>query len=281
MRTTRRKITLAVLLFCAGPLVGCVTTTKKVFEQSGTIVKLQSRRGENLELDHPAVISPVRLSYILSRVDVRLSAKDGQQRVAAIPLETLELIADGLAKGLSEAGPNQRVIVNSIQNKKSLIVFAHKYLTSFIAYVKGENLFLHISRTDWEIPPRREDNLPEPKIGSFPDRFRVVPGIAMNIVDQQSLAVAWRDAIFSRPTRTRISPSGELIRRTILMESPIEEEELNMPMAGQSIPIPPGTSPGALRALADLEEQRRRGEISEVVYGNRRREILEADAPPP
>lgn len=281
MRITRRKITLAVLLLCAGTLVGCATTTKKVFEQSGTIVKLQSRRGENLELDHPAIISPVRLSYILSRVDVRLSAKDGQQRVAAIPLETLELIADGLAKGLSEAGPNQRVIVNSIQNKKSLIFFAHKYLTSFIAYVKDENLFLHISRTDWEVPPRREDKLPEPKIGSFPDRFRVIPGTAMTIVDQQSLAVAWRDPIFSRPTRTRISPSGELIRRTILMESPPEEVESNTPMAGQSIPIPPGTSPGVLRALADLEEQRQRGEISELNYGNRRREILEADAPPP
>jgi uncharacterized membrane protein len=45
--------------------------------------------------------------------------------------------------------------------------------------------------------------------------------------------------------------------------------------------IPPGTSPGALRALADLEERRQRGEINELEYTKKRREILAADAPPP
>jgi hypothetical protein len=161
-----------------------------------------------------------------------------------------------------------------------LKIFDHKYLTSFIAYVKGENLFVHLSRTDWEIPPRREDKLPEPKIGKFPSRFRIIPGTAMNFVDEQTVAIAWRDPIFSRPTRTRVSPSGKLIRRTILMESP-EEAEPSAPAASQSMSIPPGTSPGALRALADLEEQRQRGEINELEYTRKRREILAADAPPP
>jgi hypothetical protein len=281
MRIARRRKSLAVLLALVSALVGCATTTKSVFEQRGTTVKLQSKRGEDPALDHPVIIAPARLAHILSRLDVRLSAEDGQQRIAAIPLESLELIADGLSQGLREAGPNQRVVVYSIQTKKTFKIVAHQYLTSFIAYVKGENLFVHLSRTDWEIPPRRKDKLPEPKIGSFPSRFRIIPGTAMNIVDQQSVAVAWRDPIFSRPTRTRVSPSGELIRRTILMESPAEELDSNSAVAGQSIPIPPGTSAGALRALADLEEQRQRGEVSELEYGNRRREILAADAPPP
>jgi hypothetical protein len=281
MRIARQEIALAVLLVWISALAGCVTTATSVFEQRGTTVKLQSKRGENLGLDHPLIISPVRLSHILSRVDVRLAAGDGQQRVAAIPLESLDLIADGLSQGLREAGPNQRVVVYSIRHKKSFKVFDHQYLTSFIAYIKGDNLFLHLSRTDWEIPPRREDKLPVPRIGDFPSKFRIIPGTAMSVVDQQAVAIAWSDPIFSKPTRTRVSPSGELIRRTILMESPEDPAEPNAPADGQSIPIPPGTSAGALRALADLEEQRQRGEISELDYTVKRREILAADAPPP
>jgi hypothetical protein len=277
----RRKIARAALITLLSALAGCTTTAKTVFEQRGTTVKLQSKRGEDLGLDHPVTIASVRLSHILSRVDVRLSVKEGQQRAPAIPLESLDLIANGLAEGLREAGPNQRVVVYSIRRLKSFKVFDHQYLTSFIAYLKGENLFLHLSRTDWEIPPRRENKLPEPRIGKFPSKFRIVPGTAMNFVDQQAVAVAWRDPIFSKPTRTRVSPSGKLMRRTILMESPEEEAEPSAPAAGEASAIPPGTSPGALRTLADLEERRQRGEISELEYTQRRREILAADAPPP
>jgi len=280
MRIAARMIALAALLAWVSALAGCVTT-RTVFQQKGTTVKLHSERGEDLDLSHPVIISPARLSHILSRVDVRLSVKKGQQRAPAIPLESLDLIASGLAEGLREAGPNQRVVVYSIRRIKSLKVFDHKYLTSFIAYVKGENLFLHLSRTDWEIPPRREDKLPQPVIGKFPSKFRIVTGSAMNLVDQQSVAVAWRDPIFSKPTRTRVSPSGKLIRRTILMESPEEEAEPSASPPTETNAIPTRTSPGALRALADLEEQRQRGEIDEQEYTRRRREIIEAETPPP
>lgn len=280
MRIARRKIARAALITWVSVLAGCATTAKTVFEKRGTTIKLESKRGENLSLDHPIIIAPSRLSHILSRVDVRLSVKEGQQRVPAIPLESLELIANGLAEGLREAGPSQRVVVYSIRRSKRFKVFDHDYLTSFIAYVKDENLFLHLSRTDWEIPPRREDKLPVPRIGNFPSKFRIIPGTAMKFVDQQAVAVEWRNSIFSRPTRTRISPSGKLIRRTILMESPEEEVEPSAPAVGEVIAIPPGTSPKVLRELADLEEQRQRGEISELKYTQRRREVLDAVASP-
>jgi hypothetical protein len=281
MRIARRKIARAALITLVGALTGCATLAKTVFEKRGTTVKLESRRGENLDLDHPVIIAPTRLSHILSRVDVRLSVKDGQQRVPAIPLESLDLIANGLAEGLREAGPNQHVVVYSIRSSKHFKVFDHQLLTSFIAYVKDENLFLHLSRTDWKIPPRREDKLPVPRIGDFPSKFRIMPGTAMNSVDKQAVAVEWRNSIFSKPTRTRLSPSGKLLRKTILMESPEEEVATSAPAAVETNAIPPGTSPGALRELADLEEQRQRGEISELEYTQRRREILDADAPPP
>jgi hypothetical protein len=78
-----------------------------------------------------------------------------------------------------------------------------------------------------------------------------------------------------------VSPSGELIRRTILMESPDEGSDEDAAATGQGMKIPMGTSGETLRALADLEDQRKRGEINEFEYTKRRREILAENAPPP
>jgi hypothetical protein len=57
------------------------------------------------------------------------------------------------------------------------------------------------------------------------------------------------------------------------MESP--EEDLIEPAPEDR--IGEGLSPETLRQLGDLEEMRRRGEITEAQYKLRRREILQAD----
>lgn len=279
----RRSIALAVLLACAAALPGCMTTKKTIVERKGITVQLISRRGDDVELNHPVTIAPVRLAHILARIDIRLSVKDGQRRVPGFHIDSLDSIAEGLARGLKEAGPNQRVIVYSIRRDKSLAIFDRQYLTSFIAYVHGEHLFIHLSRSDWEIPPRRKDNLPEPKIGKFPSKFRIVPGTAMKMVDEQSLAIAWRDDLFAKPTRTRVTPSGKMMRKTILMESeepeidPIAESDAIEAEQKQQLVVPAGISAKTLRALADLQERRKRGEISEHDYQRERRKILDAD----
>jgi hypothetical protein len=110
----------------------------------------------------------------------------------------------------------------------------------------------------------------------------------MKMVDEQALAIKWSDPVFQRPTRTRVTPSGQMIRKTILMES--EEPESAVPESDsdtgsggvgakpQEAPaIPAGVSPKTLRALADLEERRQRGEISEYDYEQQRNKILAAD----
>ncbi len=281
---TRRSIAFTALVACAAALAGCMTTTKTVFEQKGITVKLVSKRGENIELNHPVTIAPVRLAHILARIDIRLSVKDGQQRVPGFHIESLDLISQGLAQGLREAGSNQRVVVYSIRREKRFGIFDTKYLTSFIAYVYGENLFLHLSRSDWEIPPRKKDRLPEPKIGKFPSKFRILPSMGMKMVDEQSLAIAWHDKIFARPTRTRITPSGKMMRKTILMESAEPEIDSNTESdvveaePEEKLTIPAGISAKTLRELADLEEQRQRGEISEYGYERQRRKILDANS---
>jgi hypothetical protein len=281
---TRRSIALAALVACATALAGCMTTKKTILEQKGITVQLVSKRGDNVKLNHPVIISPVRLSHMLARIDIRLSVKEGQQRVPAFHVESLDSISEGLAKGLREARPNQRVIVYSIRREKRFGIFDTNYLTSFVAYVHRENLFLHLSRSEWEIPPRKKDRLPEPKIGKFPTKFRILPGKAMRMVDEQSLAIAWADKVFERPTRTRITPTGKMIRKTILMESeewesdPTTESDTGEAQPEEILTVPAGTSAKTLRELADLEERRQRGEISEYDYEKQRKKILDANS---
>jgi hypothetical protein len=281
---TRRSIALAALVACATALAGCMTTKKTILEQKGITVQLVSKRGDNVKLNHPVIISPVRLSHMLARIDIRLSVKEGQQRVPAFHVESLDSISEGLAKGLREARPNQRVIVYSIRREKRFGIFDTNYLTSFVAYVHRENLFLHLSRSEWEIPPRKKDRLPEPKIGKFPTKFRILPGKAMRMVDEQSLAIAWADKVFERPTRTRITPTGKMIRKTILMESeewesdPTTESDTGEAQPEEILTVPAGTSAKTLRELADLEERRQRGEISEYEYEKQRKKILDANS---
>jgi hypothetical protein len=106
----------------------------------------------------------------------------------------------------------------------------------------------------------------------------------MTLVDEQSVAVAWRDKIFLKPTRTRVSPSGRIVQRTILMESAPEEAEATAPPQ-QPDAIPAEMTPERLRTLADLEDSRRRGELTETEYTIRKRTILfppaDQKAPPP
>lgn len=284
----RRSIALAALVTCTAALAGCMTTTKTIIDNKEITVQLISKRGDNIELNQPVTIAPVRLAHILARIDIRLAVKEGQQRVPAFHIDSLDAISQGLAQGLREASPNQRVIVYSIRNEKRFGIFDTKYLTSFVAYVHGENLFLHLSRSDWEIPPRKKDRLPEPEIGKFPSKFRILPGKAMKMVDEQALAIAWSDPVFQRATATRVTPSGQMVRKTILMESeePESEEPENNLDTGSDAggakpkgaqPIPAGISAKTLRELADLEERRQRGEISEYDYEKQRNKILAAD----
>jgi len=92
----------------------------------------------------------------------------------------------------------------------------------------------------------------------------------MTLVGPQEVAVDWRDPAFREPRRISVTPTG-VHRRTILMESP-ETPAGEAERSGE-------LSPAALRALADLEEARRAGRVSESEYQARRQEILEQNQP--
>ena len=285
MRGSRRILKRAALGL-ALLATGCITRPiqDKVFEQDYTTIYLRSyKRGTSIvekDYQHPFTLSPSRAAHILSRIDVRETEGGEAKRVPAIPTESLYLIGEGLSEAFEKADPNQEILVMSIVRTKRLGIFDRKHLTSFVAYRKDDMLYLHLGSVDWPVPPGREDRLPVPEIGNPSAKFRVIPSKGMALLDTASVSVAWQDPIFAKATRTRITPGGRVVRRTILMESQEQTEEA-APAEPTPAALPRDLTPETLRALADLEDARRRGDLSEAEYESERRRILEENAGQP
>ena len=276
--SNRRAVVLAL---CAVLLAAsaCISrpVRRDVFKEGGLEVYLRSEvktfGGGTVarDFEHPLRIAAVRVAHILSRIDVRLEVSKGNARVPFVPTDILYPIAEGIARALDRATPDEEVVVMAVRRTKRFYLFDRNYLTSFVVYSRGEQLYVHLARTDWEIPARRKEKLPEPRTGEHPMKFRVYPGTAMTMLDRQSLAIDWDDPIFREPTRTRMLPSGEVVQKTILMESdPAEWEENRTPTRSRLEDL----SPDQLRELADLEERRQRGQVSESEYHAQRQRIL-------
>lgn len=284
---SHRAALLCLLAVAAG--AGCSTPVREdVFSQPPVKVFLRSEKSWQFgpliekDFDHPVTISPVRIAHILSRIDARLAGK----REPAIPTDMLYPIAEGVSRALTRAGSEQEVVVMAIRKQRHLGIFDHDFLTSFVAFVRGPQLFIHLARIEWEVPQREQDKPPEPRLGDHPMAFRVYPSEGMELVDKQSVAVLWRDQIFERPTRTKVLPTGKVVRKTILLESDVEEppegevqSEVEEEVAPAPLP-PTGLSPAQLRALADLEEARLAGAITEAEYAAQQQQILEEGGKP-
>ena len=255
---------------------GCTRPVREDVFLEGTIdVSLRNyKRGFSIvekDYEHPVTIAPVRIAHILSRIDMRSNPKKPKERVAAIRTDMLFPIARGVSQALDQADENQQIVVIAIHRWKHLKVFERKNATSFVAYVRDDRLYIHMSRADYEILPQDKDPNLEPSIGYHPMKFRLFAGTAMTLVNDQTVAVEWNDKVFKNPTRTRTLPSGEVMRKTILLDSPIPDSEDE---AAEPNEFPADLSPEQLRALADLEEQRQQGRITESDYRAKRRKIL-------
>ena len=255
-------------------VLGCTHPVRRnIYQDDGIHVFLRSEKRFTSTLEkhysHPMTIAPVRMAHILSRIDIRHGIE--KDRRPAIPTEILYPVAEGVAKALAEAGPDEAVIAQSLRKSKNFYLFDRQHLTNFLVYARGEQLYIHLSRSDWPVPPRRRDVLPEPEIGHHPMDFKIFPGTAMALVDRQSVVIEWRDPIFREPTRTRITAAGEVIRKEILAESPPEEWVENEVAPAEGLQ---DLSPETLRDLADLEERRRNGELTESEYRRERGKLL-------
>jgi hypothetical protein len=257
---------------------GCITRSVKqpVFEHDLTNVFLRSQKkwGDTLPKGYqqPLAISSARVAHILSRIDVRNDAGDAE-RMPAIPLDMLYVIAEGMAKAFAKADADQEVVVMAVERSKHWGVFDRRHLTSLVAYARDNLIYIHLGRVNWEIPNTLKTDLPEPYADEQVMTFRLVASEGMTLVGSQAVAVVWRDPIFKKPTRTRILPSGKVVRRELLMETP--EQEPPPPISSDVLPA--NLAPDTLRRLADLEDQKARGEVTQTQYNVLREDILQSD----
>jgi hypothetical protein len=272
----RRSLLLGLLASLLA--TGCITRSVKdvVFQQDQTSVVLRSerKRGETIPkgYQHPLVISPARTAHILSRIEMRGGEGDSERR-AVIPLDMLYVLGEQVSKAFAKANPDQQVVVMAVDRGKHWGIFDRYYLTSFLAYVRDDVLYVQVSRTNWEIPRNLQTDLPEPRLDQQDMKFRLLPSEGMALANPQTVAVSWRDPVFRRASRTRILPSGKVVRREILMES--AEDAPAPPLATDVLPA--DLAPDTLRKLADLEEAKTRGDVTQAEYTAQREAILRAD----
>lgn len=271
---------LVAALLALLPLLACGTRYARVpvhaDELTKVVLRAELREGKPVArgFAHPATISGVRLAHVLAQIDVRVSAggEGRSERRPAIHTDLVYPLGERLSEALAQANPDQEVVVEAFRQERRLGLFTRRYATSLVAWVAGDGLlYLSLSRLDWEVPKGQEDELREPVVGREVMAFRTLASEGVDPVAHQIVAVHWRDERFRQPTHVRVGPGGKMSRRTILMQ---EEGPAEAPLPAQALP----DDPDALRALAELEEARRAGALSEADYQRRKRAILEAAA---
>lgn len=275
MRSRPSLLGLAALLV----VLGCGTRYARVpvHEDDLTQVVLRAELSSGKPVErgfaHPATIAGVRLSHVLAQIDVRVDEGDGKasERRPAFHTDLVYPLGELLSQAFAKADPSQEVVVQALRKERRLGLFTQTYLTSFVAWVAADGLlYLDLSRLDWPVPKGEEDQAREPQVGREVMAFRALASEGVDPVAHQTVAVHWRDDHFRRPTTVHVGPGGKVSRRTVLMEeeAPAETD------ATAARPLP--SDPASLRALADLEESRSKGELTEAEYLRRRREILDA-----
>ncbi len=268
----------AGLAVVALALPGCLTTYHRssVVKERNLQISLRAERRGGRPVDsslaHPATISPVRVANILARIDVRDDTQDGIRR-AAIPTELLSPIAAAVPRAFAEANPSQKVVVRAVRTTRRLGVFAKKFMTGMVLWMQDDDLVLSLTHLDVRVERSTGEPMPEPFADRPQGAFRVVGGRAMSPVASNTLLIAWKDPVFRQATHVRSERDGRLMRREVLLE----DEAVEAPEASE--PLPDGLAPEALRRLADLEELRRDGRISEAEYQRRRQALLEGREP--
>jgi len=259
--------------------LGCATRQVDVtiYDDHSTQVELRGyeRRGEAIDRDynHPTHISAERVSHIVSAIEVRVGDKSKHTLYPIVTGQSLPAIASAVSQALGQADSSQMVIVKTVRKNKRFGVFTRKHLTSFIIYVTGDYFHVKVSRINWELPRDPKAKIPEPRLGEEQMEFRVLAGDGMHSASKQTVAARWRDPIFETARRSLDRTDSGARTRTILLEEAIPLDELGRPLPEHIIDR---LSPETLRQLADLEELRRQGAITEGEYARRRQELLGA-----
>jgi hypothetical protein len=222
---------------------------------------------------HPTTVSALRIAHVLARIDVRTGAEEGNDRTPAFATAALYKVGEEIARAFSKATPDQMVIVKAVRREKRFGIFHEKYLTSFAAWMRGDDLVIHFSRVEWPMPKEDEETIPEVYVDRVVQSFKVLPAEGIVPQGDQELAADWRNPVFRDATHVKVGADGKLLRRQVLMEGDAPAVEEKEP---EATVLPADLPAGTLRALAELKERRTRGEISETTYHRERRDLLRA-----
>lgn len=279
----RRRALLAVLLLLSttGLLAtGCAarSSRRSILYKTGMQVDLvryrRFFRTEKLGFEHPAVISKERLTNVLGAIEIetREKKKAATVRGPGIHPDLIAPIAEALSEALRQAGPDEEVGLQAVRKERSLGIFHTKYLTTLLAWVKGGYLYLQLHRSEWLIPQAKEGGpLPEPLRDTRPMNFRVVTGDHLFFAGPQTLEIDFKNDAFKTAYHLPGATGGGKRRREVLLESPIPATERKRNAGDVGLDE---LSADQLRALADLEDDRRAGRISEQTYQKARRDLL-------
>lgn len=269
-----RSLAIAILAGAALLVGGCGVKTVKtsIVDNSSLRVFLRGKMDHGQPVSRgysqPVTISSTRLANILSRIDVVDDKTDA--RSSALPLQMLYLISDAVSAALEQADPSQEVVVMAMRRERRFGVFSQRYLTSFVLWVEGVRLIVSMGHVDFVMSKDPDERVPEPKVGKNYQTYRVVPNDGLTVEGPRQVAAIWRDDRFRRADNLTVDRSGKMSRRSILMEAPEEADDgVDDPTRSTD-----KLSPAQLRDLADLEEARERGEVTESDYQSQRYEIL-------
>ena len=281
-RAIGRFAVLATWILVGSLLGGCVTRSVRtpIIDRVGIQVALVRQvKGFTTQprgYEHPSIISVERMAHILNAIEVETSGKGvGTVRQPAFHPDIVERTAQAVAEALAEAGPDQDIAIQVVRKEMRLGVFNKKFLTSFLAYLKEGYLYLLLRRVDWLVPQSDLDgSLPKPRRDYSPMKFRVVAGEHLFYAGPQALEIDWQNPIFRAAYRLPGSTRGTTRRREIIDRSPIPQDEQNAATDRENSVAIDELTPDQLRALADLEEDRREGRITELAYQRAKRQLL-------
>ena len=282
-RVIRTAAALALVATLGLAASGCATRNVRHNIQNDyltTVDLVREVRGFSVQekgYEHPAFISPTRLSNILRALEVEMQTEEGTVRQPAIHPALLLRISEALSAALEEAGPNEEVAIKAVRKQRRLGVFDSKFLTTFLAHVEDQQLYVALRRIEWPLPSGAESTktknvLPDPIRERRSMDFRVVTGEPIYFAGPQDLEIDWRSEAFETAFNLPGSTKGRKRKREVLESSRIPKEEFT-PAPGEAVGLDQLT-PEQLRALADLEEDRREGRITETAYQRERRQLL-------
>ena len=281
MHSRRRLPALLFLLFLTS-LPGCITrSVTDTLVDSDTMkvyARYNSRLGEPVDrfYQQPASISSQRLARILSLLYIRTDEDGPDEQRTAIASDLIYPIANALSKALRNADSSQQIIVMAIRKSTHLVAFRRKYLTSLTSWVENDMIYIILSKVEFDLREVRKSRnkarqLPVPDPNEETMDFRTVPQYGLETAGRQGIKANWRDEYWSRVKTAERDGKGQIKRRTILQQS-----EIPGPV-GVPKPATLPSSPSVLRELADLEEARQSGAITESQYQRRRKELMEQD----